>query len=64
MGEQPARIEIDRDPQEVFEFHPDPMNMPRYLPTVGDVVPLGEGQVLMRGEAHGHRLRGDRLAEA
>ncbi|MBX9700768.1 MAG: SRPBCC family protein [Acetobacteraceae bacterium] len=54
MDDFTARIAIDRSAAEVFGFLADIRNMPRYLPTVTRVGPLGQDRVAVEGEAHGH----------
>lgn len=54
MDEFTGRIEVARSPAEVFAFLSDIRNMPRYLPTVRKVGPLGPDRVAVEGEAEGH----------
>jgi hypothetical protein len=57
MDEYTGRIAIDRSPAEVFAFLADIRTMPRYLPTVRRVEPLGPDRVAVEGEAEGHAYR-------
>jgi hypothetical protein len=57
MEEFTGRIEISRSAAEVFAFLSDIRNMPRYLPTVRKVGPMGPDKVAVEGEADGHAYR-------
>lgn len=59
MGDYISRTGIDRSAGEVFAFVSDIRNMPRYLPTVRQAAPKGEGRVVAEGEANGHACRSD-----
>jgi hypothetical protein len=63
MGDYTGRIDIARPPAEVFAFLADIRNMPRYLPTVTHVGPLGHhddhDDVAVEGKAEGHDYRND-----
>lgn len=59
MGEYQRTIKIKAEPDEVFAFVCDLNNLPRYLPTVREAKPQGEGRIVVMGEAGGHQYRND-----
>lgn len=59
MGEYQRTIKLKAEPEEVFVFVSDLNNLPKYLPTVREAKPQGEGRIVVDGEANGHSYRND-----
>jgi ribosome-associated toxin RatA of RatAB toxin-antitoxin module len=59
MPEYERSLQVQADPDVIFEFVSDVRNLPRYLPTTQHAEPQGPDRVHVEGEAHHHHFDAD-----